>query len=91
MEDWEEVLLSYRGGLEVQVQCVASFKLPTMQCGMLQNEDILHEGYRPKMLLYTLEKLFYIYDQVKHHRGINEKLVMVYEILSIAVLCCMEC
>ena len=53
--------------------------------------DILHEGYRPKMLLYSLDKLFYIYDQVKCHRGIDEKLVVVYEILSLAMLHCTEC
>ena len=41
---------------------VASFKTPTMQCHTLQNEDVLHEGYRPKMLLYALDELFYIYD-----------------------------
>ena len=34
------------------------------------------------MLLYTLDELFYIYDQVKCHRGIDEKLVVAYEILS---------
>ena len=67
---------------------IASFKMPTMQCGTLWNKDILREDYRPRMLLYTLDELFYIYNQVKHHRGIDEKLVMVYEILSLTVLCC---
>ena len=70
---------------------IASFKMPTKQHGTLWNEDILHEGYRPKMLLHALDELFYIYDQVKCHRGIDEKLVMVYEILSLTMLCCMEC
>ena len=42
------------------------------------------------MLLYTLDELFYIYDQVKHHRGIDKKLVVAYEILSLAALHCME-
>ena len=70
---------------------IASFKTPTMQCSTLWNEDVLCEGYRPKILLYTLDELFYIYDQVKHHRGIDEKLVMVYEILGLTTLCCMEC
>ena len=70
---------------------ITSFKMSSMQCGTLWNEDVLCEGYRPKMLLYALDKLFYIYDQVKHHRGINERLVVVYEILGLAVLCCMEC
>ena len=48
------------------------------------------EGYRPKMLLYTLDELFYIYDQVKRHREIDEKLVVAYEILSLAVPHCTE-
>ena len=69
---------------------IASFKMPTKQHGTLQNEDILHKGYRLKMLLYALDEIFYIYDQVKHHRGIDEKLVMAHEILSLAVLCCTE-
>ena len=43
------------------------------------------------MLLYTLDELFYNYDQVKCHRSIDEKLVVAYEILSHATLCCMEC
>ena len=62
-----------------------------MQCDTLWHEDVMWEGYRPKMLLYTLDELFYIYDQVKHHRGVNEKLVVAYEILSLAMLHCMEC
>ena len=45
---------------------IASFPIPTMQCRTLQNKSILHEGYRPKMFLYALDKLFYIFDQVKH-------------------------
>ena len=70
---------------------IASFNTPTMQWHTLRNKDILHEGYRPKMLLYALDELFYIYDQVKHHGGIDEKLVVADEILSLTVLCCMEC
>ena len=69
---------------------IVSFKMPTMQHGTLQNEDILHEGYRPKMLLYALDELFYIYDQVKHQRGVDERLVVAYEILGLAALCCTE-
>ena len=69
---------------------IARFKSPTMQRSTLQNEDVLCEGYRPKMLLYALDELFYIYDQVKCHRGVDEKLVVVYEILGLATLCCME-
>ena len=42
------------------------------------------------MLLYALDEFFYICDQVKCHRGIDEKLVVVYEILSLTALHCME-
>ena len=42
------------------------------------------------MLLYALDEFFYIFDQVKCHRGIDEKLVVAYEILSLAVLRCTE-
>ena len=67
---------------------VASFKMPTMQHGTFWNKDILHEGHRPKMLFYALNELFYIYDQVKRQQGIDERLVMAYEILGLTVLCC---
>ena len=50
---------------------IASFKMPTMQHDTLWHDDIMWEGYRPKMLLYTLDKLFYIYDQVKHHMALH--------------------
>ena len=42
------------------------------------------------MLLYTLDELFYIYDQVKRHRGIDEKWVVAYEILGLTTLHCTE-
>ena len=70
---------------------VTSFKMPTIKHGIVRNEDILHEGYRPKMLLYALDELFYIYDQVKCHRGIDEKLVVTHKIFSLSTLHCMEC
>ena len=46
--------------------CISTFKTPTMQLGSLHHEDIMRDGYRPKMLLYALDKLFYIYNQVRH-------------------------
>ena len=48
------------------------------------------EGYRPKVLLYTLDELIYFNDQVKCHMRINEKFVVAYEILSLTALHCME-
>ena len=74
-----------------KLEGVASFKMPTMQHDTLWHDDVMWEDYRLKMLIYTLDELFYIYDQVKCHRGIDEKLVVVYEILSLAVLHCTEC
>ena len=62
-----------------------------LQCDTLWHEDVMQEGYRLKMLFYALDELFYIYDQVKRHRGVNEKLVVAHEILSLAMLHCMEC
>ena len=44
---------------------IAMFKTPTMEHSTLRNEDMLCKGYQPKMLLYTLDKLFYMFDQVK--------------------------
>ena len=70
---------------------INSFKMPTIQHDTLWHNNVMQEGYRLKMLLYTLDKLFYIYDQVKHHRGIDEKFVVAYEILSLSALCCTEC
>ena len=65
---------------------VTSFKTPTMLCNTLWYNDIMRESYRLKMLLYTLD----VYDQVKHHKGNNEKIVVVYEIISFVALHCTE-
>ena len=43
------------------------------------------------MLLYMLDELFYIYNQVRHQWGCDEKIIISYEILSIVVAHCMEC
>ena len=63
-----------------------TFKMPTMQCGTLQNEDVLREGYQPKMFLYALDELFFIFDQVKQQRGIDERFIMAYKILCLMAL-----
>ena len=70
--------------------CVPMFKTPTMQRGTLCNEDVLHNGYQPKMLLYALDELFYMFDQVKWQRGMDEKLVVVYKIYCLSMLRCTE-
>ena len=70
--------------------CIPTFKTPTMQWGTLCNEDVLQDGYQPKMLLYTLDELFYVFDQVKQQRGMDEKFVVAYEILCLSMLWCTE-
>ena len=57
---------------------------------MLQPEDSMRDGYHPKMLLYALDKLFYIYVQVKNFRRADNKLVLAYEILCISANHCTD-
>ena len=45
------------------------------------------EGY---WLLYTLDELFHVFDQVKQQRGTDEKLIVAYEILYLSMLRCTE-
>ena len=66
------------------------FKTPTMQCSTLHNEDVLRNGYQPKMLLYALDEHFYVFDQVKWQRGMDEKLAVAYKILCLSALWCTE-
>ena len=66
--------------------CIPMFKTPTMQPGSLHHEEVMCDGYRPKMFLYTLNELFYIFDQVKWQRGLDEKIVIAYEILCLSAL-----
>ena len=70
--------------------CVPMFKTPTMQHGILRNEDVLCNGYQPKMLLYTLDELFYVFDQVKRQQGMDKKLIVAYKILCLSTLRCTE-
>ena len=50
----------------------------------------MRDGYHPKMLLYALDELFYIYEQVKNSRRADDKLVLAYEILCISANCCTD-
>ena len=59
-----------------------------MQPGSLHNEDVLHDGYWPKMLLYTLDELFYIFNQMKRQQGMDEKIIVAYKILCLSTLRC---
>ena len=42
------------------------------------------------MLLYALDDLFYIFDQVKQQQGMDERLVRAYKILCLSMLQCTE-
>ena len=57
-----------------------------MQHSTWHNKDVLCEEYRPKMLLYALNELFYIFDQVKQQQGTDERLIIAYEILCLSAL-----
>ena len=61
-----------------------------MQRGTLCSKDVLHDGYWPKMLLYALDELFYVFDQVKWQQGMDEKLIVAYKILCHSTLRCTE-
>ena len=62
---------------------IPPFKMPTLHKGMLRAEESTRDGYRPKMLLYMLNKLFYVCSQIKNsHR--DDKVVLAYEILCIS-------
>ena len=74
-----------------QVDCIPTFKTPLMQPGSLCHKDIMRDGYRPRMLLYVLDELFYVYNQVWCHWGCDKNIIMSYEILSLAAVCCTEC
>ena len=67
---------------------IATLKTPTMQHGTLHNKDVLHEGYWPKKLLYALDELFFIFDQVKRQQGIDQRHLMAYKILCLSMLQC---
>ena len=69
------------GGRDV---CIPPFKTPTMDTAMLHPEDTMRDGYRPKMLLLTLDELFYIYSQIKNLQRADKKIVLAYEILCIS-------
>ena len=42
------------------------------------------------MLLYALDELFYVFDQVKWQWGMDKKIVVAYEILCLSALQCTE-
>ena len=79
---WESRALGGRN------MCITAFKMLSMQIGSLHHEEVMCNGYRPKMLLFALDKLFYIFDQVKKQWRVDEKIVVAYEILCLSTQRC---
>ena len=50
----------------------------------------MRDGYHPKMLLYALNELFYVYAQIKNSRRVDDKLMLAYEILCISANWCTD-
>ena len=57
---------------------------------MLHHEDAMRDGYQPKVLLFALDELFYIYSQIKKQRRADEKIIVAYEILCLSVNWCTD-
>ena len=70
--------------------CIPPFKTPTLNKQTLCPEDSMKDGYHPKMLLYVLDELFYVYVQIKNSRRADDKLVLTYEILCISTNWCAD-
>ena len=78
---------SHRGAMEDQGPGgrdvgVPPFKTPTLNKGTLRATESMRDRYRPKMLLYALDELFYVYTKVKDSPQ-DEKVILAYEILCI--------
>ena len=69
---------------------IPPFKTPTLQKWTLWAEESMRDEYRPKMLLYALDKLFYIYAQIKNSQRADDKVMLAYEILCILANRCMD-
>ena len=61
---------------------VPPFKTPTLNKGTLQAVESMRDRYHPKMLLYALDELFYVYAQIKDSPP-DERVVLAYKILCI--------
>ena len=62
---------------------IPPFKTPILKKGTLQAAEIMRDGYRPKMLLYALDELFFIYVQIRDSPR-DKRVVLAYEILCIS-------
>ena len=67
-------------------ECIPMFMTPTMECDTLCNENTMWEEYWPKIILYTLNELFHVFDQVKWQRGTDKNFIVAYEILCLSML-----
>ena len=61
-----------------------------MQLGSLHHKEVKCDGYRPKMLLYALDELFYIFNLIRKQWSVDEKIVVAYEILCLSTQRCTE-
>ena len=85
---------SHRGAMEDQGPGgrdvgIPPFKTPTLNKGTLQAKESIRDGYHPKMLLYALDELFYIYAQIKNSQR-DDKVMLAYEILCISANRCTD-
>ena len=76
--------------LALQTRRTFSFKMPTMAIDTLRHKDAMRDGYWPKMLLFMLDELFYIYSQIKNLQRANKKIIVTYEILCLSMNRCTD-
>ena len=69
---------------------IPPFKMLTLNKETLRAKDSMRDGYHPKMLLYALDELFYVYAQIKNSRRADNKLMLAHEILCISTNCCTD-
>ena len=81
-EQWKTRALGGRDG------GIPPFKTLTLNKETLWAKDSMRDEYHPKMILYALDELFYIYVQVKNSQKPDDKLMLAYEILCISTNCC---
>ena len=68
---------------------VADFQTPTYDQEMGVPIDVLRTGMHPRMMLYMLDELFYVYRGVGTN-NMDGQCIIAYEILTIALLQYME-
>ena len=62
---------------------IPPFKTPTLNKGTLWAAEIMRDRYHPKMLLYALDELFFVYAQIRDSPR-DERVVLAYDILCIS-------